>query len=37
MTFYYPIVPEQSGDILIMANKTGPLHKNGDLSLSMNI
>lgn len=37
MQFYYPVVPEESGDVLILVNKTGPIHENGDLSLSMNI
>ena len=37
MTFYYPVVPEESGDVLILVNKTAPLHANGDLSLGMNV
>ena len=37
MTFYYPVVPEESGDVLILVNKTAPLHKNGDISLGMNV
>ena len=37
MHFYYPVVPEESGDVLILVNKTGPIHENGDLSLGMNI
>ena len=37
MQFYYPIVPEETGDVLILVNKTGPIHENGDLSLGMNI
>lgn len=37
MQFYFPVVPEESGDVLILVNKTGPIHENGDLSLGMNI
>ena len=37
MDFYYPIIPDESGDILILVNKTAPLHTNGDVSLSMNV
>ena len=37
MQFYYPFIPEETGDVLIMVNKTGPIHVNGDVSLSMNV
>ena len=37
MVFYYPVIPEESGDVVILVNKTGPIHKNGDVSLGMNI
>ena len=37
MQFYYPFIPEEAGDILILVNKTGPIHSNGDVSLSMNV
>lgn len=37
MVFYYPIIPDESGDMLILVNKTGPIHENGDVSLTMNV
>jgi len=37
MQFYYPFIPEEAGDILILVNKTGPIHSNGDSSLAMNV
>lgn len=33
---YYPVVAENSGDILIFANKTSPIGQSGDFSLVMN-
>ena len=35
--FYYPVDPEESGDLLIFANKTAPIGKNGNASLLMNV
>ncbi len=37
MVFYYPYVPDEEADVLILVNKTGPIHGNGDVSLSMNV
>ena len=35
--FYYPVIPEESGDILIFANKTAPIGKGGDAAMLLNI
>jgi len=35
--FYYPVIPEESGDLLIFVNKTAPIGKGGDAVLTMNI
>ena len=35
--FYYPVDPEESGDLLVFANKTAPIGKNGNVSLLMNV
>ena len=35
--FYYPVIPELSGDLLIFANKTAPIGKNGDGAMVMNV
>lgn len=37
MVFYYPIIPDETGDVVILVNKTGAIHKNGDVALGMNI
>ena len=37
MHFYYPVIPEESKDVLILVNKTAPIHENGDISLGMNM
>lgn len=33
---FYPVVPEETGDILIFANKTASIGQSGDFSLVMN-
>ena len=35
--FYYPVIPEESGDLLIFVNKTAPIGKSGDAALLMNV
>ena len=35
--FYYPVVPEESGDLLIFVNKTSPVGHEGDAKLLLNV
>ena len=35
--FYYPVIPEISGDLLIFVNKTSPIGQGGDASLLLNV
>ena len=35
--FYYPVVPEESGDLLIFVNKTSPIGHEGDATLLLNV
>ena len=35
--FYYPIVPQEAGDLLIFTNMTAPLGQNGPVMILLNI
>ena len=37
VNLYYPVLPDESGDLLIFANKTGPIGQNGDTWMLLNI